>query len=134
MNEIQVGSMVVRKDPRSSNHLLEVVKTFASGRSVKLRIKNHKTGSETSVRITEVRLATDEEVEAGNRLNMVDFEQWLKTTPEYKTMLFQFDGQPFAKDNGEYKYLPVRLAHRLWTELQRQIDFMESCNRNDDET
>ena len=135
MSDIQIGSTVVRKDLRSSNVVLEVVKIFASGRGVKLRIKNPKTGSESSLRISEVRLATEEEIEAGSRLNLVNFEQWIKTTPEYKTLLFQFGGQPFMKDDsGDYKYLSVRLAHRLWNQLHRQIDFMESCNREDDET
>lgn len=44
---------------------------------------------------------------------MTDFEQWLQTTPEYKTLVFQHGERLLIQRDGEYVILPVRLAHRI---------------------
>ena len=44
---------------------------------------------------------------------MTDFEQWLQTTPEYKTLVFQHGERLLIQRDGEYQVLAVRLAHRI---------------------
>lgn len=44
---------------------------------------------------------------------MSDFEKWLQTTPEYKTLVFQHGERLFIQREGEYQVLAVRLAHRI---------------------
>ena len=44
---------------------------------------------------------------------MTDFEKWLQTTPEYKTLVFQHGERLFIQRDGEYQVLAVRLAHRI---------------------
>ena len=53
---------------------------------------------------------------------MNDFQEWLKTTPEYKTLIFQYGERLFIQRDGEFDCLPVRLAHRVWCEKQDRIN------------
>ena len=45
---------------------------------------------------------------------MIDFKQWLQSTPEYKTLVFQHGERLFIRRDGEYDILTVRLAYRAW--------------------
>lgn len=51
---------------------------------------------------------------------MNEFIEWLKTTPEYKTLIFQYGERLFIQRDGEFDCLPVRLAHRVW--VKQKID------------
>ncbi|WP_257226837.1 hypothetical protein [Acinetobacter sp. YH12058] len=59
-----------------------------------------------------------------------DFQEWLKTTPEYQTLVFQHGERLFIQRNGEFENLTVRLAYRVWGKQQVNIDQlnnMEQC-------
>lgn len=59
-----------------------------------------------------------------------DFQEWIKTTPEYKTLVFQHGERLFIQRNGEFENLTVRLAYRVWGKQQVNIDQlnnMEQC-------
>ena len=59
-----------------------------------------------------------------------DFQEWLKTTPEYQTLVFQHGERLFIQRDGEYENLTVRLAYRVWGKQQVNIDQlnnMEQC-------
>ena len=61
---------------------------------------------------------------------MNDFQEWLKTTPEYQTLVFQHGERLFIQRDGEYENLTVRLAYRVWGKQQVNIDQlnnMEQC-------
>ena len=61
---------------------------------------------------------------------MNDFEEWLKTTPEYQTLVFQHGERLFIQRDGEFENLTVRLAYRVWGKQQVNIDQlnnMEQC-------
>lgn len=51
---------------------------------------------------------------------MNDFKEWLKTTPEYQTLVFQHGERLFVQRDGEFEILTVRLAYRVWCELKNQ--------------
>lgn len=53
---------------------------------------------------------------------MNDFQEWLKTTPEYQTLVFQHGERLFIQRNGEFENLTVRLAYRVWGKQQVNID------------
>lgn len=54
---------------------------------------------------------------------MTDFEKWLQTTPEYKTLVFQHGERLLIQRDGEYVILPVRLAYMAWiSSRQRNKD------------
>lgn len=44
---------------------------------------------------------------------MTDFEEILKTLPEYKTLLIQHGERLFIMRDGEYEILTVRLAYKF---------------------
>lgn len=59
-----------------------------------------------------------------------DFQEWLKTTPEYQTLVFQHGERLFIQRDGEFENLTVRLAYRVWGKQQVNIDRlnnMEQC-------
>ena len=59
-----------------------------------------------------------------------DFQEWLKTTPEYQTLVFQHGERLFIQRDGEFENLNVRLAYRVWGKQQvniDQINNMEQC-------
>ena len=59
-----------------------------------------------------------------------DFQEWLQTTPEYQTLVFQHGERLFIQRDGEYENLTVRLAYRVWGKQQVNIDQlnnMEQC-------
>ena len=59
-----------------------------------------------------------------------DFQEWLKTTPEYQTLVFQHGERLFIQRDGEFENLTVRLAYRVWGNQQVNIDQlnnMEQC-------
>ena len=59
-----------------------------------------------------------------------DFQEWLKTTPEYQTLVFQHGERLFIQRDGEFENLTVRLAYRAWSTQQVNIDQlnnMEQC-------
>lgn len=59
-----------------------------------------------------------------------DFQEWLKTTPEYQTLVFQHGERLFIQRDGEFENLAVRLAYRAWSKQQVNIDQlnnMEQC-------
>ena len=59
-----------------------------------------------------------------------DFQEWLQTTPEYQTLVFQHGERLFIQRDGEYENLTVRLAYRVWGKQQVNIDQlnnMEAC-------
>lgn len=59
-----------------------------------------------------------------------DFQEWLKTTPEYQTLAFQHGERLFIQRDGEFENLTVRLAYRVWGKQQVNIDQlnnMEQC-------
>lgn len=59
-----------------------------------------------------------------------DFQEWLKTTPEYQTLVFQHGERLFIQRDGEFENLTVRLAYRAWSKQQVNIDQlnnMEQC-------
>ena len=59
-----------------------------------------------------------------------DFQEWLKTTPEYQTLVFQHGERLFLQRDGEFENLTVRLAYRVWGKQQVNIDQlnnMEQC-------
>ena len=59
-----------------------------------------------------------------------DFQEWLKTTPEYQTLVFQHGERLFIQRDGEFENLTVRLAYRVWSKQQVNIDQlnnMEQC-------
>ena len=59
-----------------------------------------------------------------------DFQEWLKTTPEYQTLVFQHGERLFIRRDGEFENLTVRLAYRVWGKHQVNIDQlnnMEQC-------
>ena len=59
-----------------------------------------------------------------------DFQEWLKTTPEYQTLVFQHGERLFIQRDGEFENLTVRLAYRAWSKQQVNIDQlnnMEAC-------
>ena len=61
---------------------------------------------------------------------MNDFQEWLKTTPEYQTLVFQHGERLFIQRDGEFENLTVRLAYRVWGKHQVNIDQlnnMEQC-------
>ena len=61
---------------------------------------------------------------------MNDFQEWLKTTPEYQTLVFQHGERLFIQRDGEFENLTVRLAYRAWSTQQVNIDQlnnMEQC-------
>ena len=61
---------------------------------------------------------------------MSDFQEWLKTTPEYQTLVFQHGERLFIQRDGEFENLTVRLAYRVWGKHQVNIDQlnnMEQC-------
>ena len=61
---------------------------------------------------------------------MNDFQEWLKTTPEYQTLVFQHGERLFIQRDGEFENLTVRLAYRVWGKQQVNIDQlnnMEQC-------
>ena len=58
------------------------------------------------------------------------FKEWLKTTPEYQTLVFQHGERLFIQRDGEFENLTVRLAYRVWGKQQVNIDQlnnMEQC-------
>ena len=58
------------------------------------------------------------------------FQEWLKTTPEYQTLVFQHGERLFIQRDGEFENLNVRLAYRVWGKQQVNIDQlnnMEQC-------
>lgn len=59
-----------------------------------------------------------------------DFHEWLKTTPEYQTLVFQHGERLFIQRDGEFENLTVRLAYRVWGKQKVNIDQlnnMEQC-------
>ena len=63
-----------------------------------------------------------------------DFQEWLKTTPEYQTLVFQHGERLFIQRDGEFENLTVRLAYRVWgkqqaiiDDLKAQLNNMEAC-------
>lgn len=61
---------------------------------------------------------------------MNDFQEWLRTTPEYQTLVFQHGERLFIQRDGEFENLTVRLAYRVWGKQQVNIDQlnnMEAC-------
>lgn len=59
-----------------------------------------------------------------------DFQEWLKTTPEYQTLVFQHGERLFIQRDDEFENLTVRLAYRVWGKQQVNIDQlnnMEQC-------
>ena len=59
-----------------------------------------------------------------------DFQEWLRTTPEYQTLVFQHGERLFIQRDGEFENLTVRLAYRVWGKQQVNIDQlnnMEQC-------
>ena len=61
---------------------------------------------------------------------MNDFQEWLKTMPEYQTLVFQHGERLFIQRDGEFENLTVRLAYRVWGKQQVNIDQlnnMEQC-------
>ncbi|MEX5380552.1 hypothetical protein [Acinetobacter towneri] len=59
-----------------------------------------------------------------------DFQEWLKTTPEYQTLVFQHGERLFIQRDGEFENLTVRLAYRVWGKQKVNIDQlnnMEQC-------
>ena len=59
-----------------------------------------------------------------------DFQEWLKTTPECQTLVFQHGERLFIQRDGEFENLTVRLAYRVWGKQQVNIDQlnnMEQC-------
>ena len=57
---------------------------------------------------------------AARGLSMNYFKEWLKTTPEYQTLVFQHGEHLFVQRDGEFEILTVRLAYRVWCELKNQ--------------
>lgn len=51
-----------------------------------------------------------------------EFQEWLKTTPEYQTLVFQHGERLFIQRDGEFENLTVRLAYRAWSTQQVNID------------
>ena len=51
-----------------------------------------------------------------------DFQEWLRTTPEYQTLVFQHGERLFIQRDGEFENLTVRLAYRVWAEKQDRIN------------
>lgn len=43
-----------------------------------------------------------------------EFQDWIKTTPEFQTLIFQHGTNLFIRRDGQYEILTVRLARRLW--------------------
>lgn len=67
---------------------------------------------------------------AARGLSMNYFKEWLKTTPEYQTLVFQHGERLFIQRDGEFENLTVRLAYRVWGKQQVNIDQlnnMEQC-------
>ena len=48
---------------------------------------------------------------------MSEFEQYIKTTPEYTALVLQHGERLFINNDGEYKILTIRLVHRVWVKL-----------------
>ena len=59
-----------------------------------------------------------------------EFQEWLKTTPEYQTLVFQHGERLFIQRDGEFENLTVRLAYRVWAEKQDRIDKALSITGN----
>lgn len=53
------------------------------------------------------------------------FEEWVKASPEFNTLIFSYGDRLFIKRDGEYAVLAVRLAHRLWLSKSGQIQALE---------
>lgn len=52
------------------------------------------------------------------------FKEWLKTTPEYRNLIFKHGERLFIRRNDEFDVLTVRLAHKAWQ--QSRVDQIES--------
>ena len=50
----------------------------------------------------------------------LNFEKWLQTTPEYKTLVFKHGERLFVMRDGEYEILTVRLAQRALSDSHQR--------------
>lgn len=55
-----------------------------------------------------------------------DFQEWLKTTPEYQTLVFQHGERLFIQRDGEFEILTVRLVYRVWLKLYGRVLKLEN--------
>ena len=44
----------------------------------------------------------------------IEFQNWIKTIPEYQTLVFQHGANLFMRRDGRYEILTIRLARQLW--------------------
>lgn len=53
--------------------------------------------------------------------NLDQFKAWVTTTDEYTVLLSNYGSNLFNHDMGVFRCLPIRLAYKLWTELNTGV-------------
>lgn len=56
----------------------------------------------------------------------MNFEEWFKQQDFYENMMFVHGDRLFDNDEGIYRLLPVRIAHKAW------VDQKASCKQSED--
>lgn len=134
--DIEAGAKVVHIDQNQSPIILEVLRTFKSGKGIKVRVKNNATGSECPLRISEIRLATKNELDAGYRIDRDEselreqFKYWFCKQSFLQSFAHGLGDRTFDHDviKGKTVYRNTHLDAVWQAWLKGQIEVSELTN------
>lgn len=122
-NMNMVGRFAVMRAPNKVKTLYVVADVFKLTRTgaEKVRLQHPKSKNEHVQYAKSVRLATQKEIEHGQRIDPKDvFEKWVEQQDCYVTLRFSLRDRLFHFDpaTNQYLYVSVNLAWLLWRELK----------------
>jgi len=119
---------VVLLPPYATKSIYMVVKEFEHKGTAKVRLRHPETGSEHAKPASHVRLANNDELAAGHRIQPHEvFQEWFKFQPFYAKLVYIHGDRIFDFDAAEQTYhcLPVNISWLTWQERQREVDELQ---------
>lgn len=116
---------VVLLPPYATKSIYTVVKEFEHKGTAKIRLRHPETGSEHAKYASDVRIANDDELAAGHRIDAHKvFEDWFKFQPFYAKLVYIHGDRIFDFDVSEQTYgcLPVNIAWITWQHKEKQFE------------
>ncbi len=116
---------VVMLPPYATTAIYTVVKEFEHKGTAKVRLRHPESGSEHAKPANQVRPATDDELQAGHRIDPHKvFEEWFKAQPFCTNLLNQHGDRLFDFDANDqtYRTPPVNISWLTWQHKEKQLE------------
>lgn len=116
---------VVLLPPYATTSIYTVVKEYEHKGTVKVRLRHPETGSEHAKNANQVREASDNELDAGHRIDPHKaFEEWFKFQPFYGKLVYMYGDRIFDFDYADqtYRTLTVNVSWLTWQHKEMQLE------------